>query len=101
MSKKAKSNSVKARSDRAKAARTKTKQQSAARNNKGGSPLNMKWIVGGAIAVALIAIAISMIQSTPGVDSSLVAKYESIPSQRNLLGNPEAPVTIQIWEDFL
>lgn len=58
-------------------------------------------IVGGAIAIVLIAITISIIQSSNSVDPELVTKYESIATQRNVLGEADAPVTIQVWEDFL
>lgn len=58
-------------------------------------------IVGGAIAIVLIAITISIIQSSNSVDPELVTKYESIATQRNVLGEADAPITIQVWEDFL
>lgn len=97
MSRKQQGSSARARSEQAKSARERVR----ANQRKKNSPLNMWVIVGGAIAIVLIAITISIIQSSNSVDPELVTKYESIATQRNVLGEADAPVTIQVWEDFL
>ena len=64
------------------------------------------WItVGGALLVAAVVILISVNQSTPTATPIEAGEtYEGLPSEwinHNVLGDPNAPVTLQVWEDFL
>lgn len=82
--------------------RRKKRQGSAASNN---SKITL-WLIGAA-AVALVIIAIWVnIRQTANVATVAEAQeaYEGVPTEwinGRILGNPEAPVTIQVWEDFL
>ncbi len=97
MSRKQRGSSAKERSEQAKSARERVR----ANKQSPKSPFNQWVIIGGAVAIALIAIVISVIQSRTSVDQELVTKYESITAERNVLGNADAAVTVQVWEDFL
>ena len=60
------------------------------------------WIIiGVGIIAAFALIILSRTQSTPTVDGAV---YNDLPAEwlnRNELGAPDAPVTVDVWEDFL
>ncbi len=61
------------------------------------------YLVGGAVVLAGL-IAVILAVATGSSESTAVAPdYSGVPSawqNRNTLGDPEAPVTVQAWEDF-
>lgn len=97
MSKNRPANSAKTRSEQAKSARERAREK----QRKQRSPLNIYWIIGGAIAIAAIAITASIITNSGGVDPAFLTKYAETPAERNVLGASDATVTVQVWEDFL
>lgn len=65
------------------------------------SPIT-KWIVGGAILLALVVLAFAIINNRSA--SSVSAEQPDVPAEwinGRTLGNPDAPVTVSVWEDFL
>ncbi|MEM7133074.1 MAG: hypothetical protein AAF702_42625 [Chloroflexota bacterium] len=70
------------------------------RPRRGGSS-NLWLIIGAAVLIAIIAIAISLSQGGPSV---VADAYEEVPNEWHngrILGDPNAQVTLQVWEDFL
>lgn len=63
-------------------------------------------IIGGVIAVAIVVAIIFIVVSSQSSFSSVSVDYSQIPQERQpdggfVLGNPDAPVTIVAFEDFL
>lgn len=60
------------------------------------------WLIGGAVVIVGLVIALVFVnQSAATIDS---AQYEGLSNEwlnRTTLGDPDAPVTVQAWEDFL
>jgi protein-disulfide isomerase len=66
------------------------------------APFGVLMVGGAAVIVALVVILVSLNQT--GARTVDAGAYQSFPDewvQRNELGNPDAPVTVAIWEDFL
>lgn len=62
----------------------------------------MPWLIGGGLLFLLLIVAVVML-TNQGADAADIAPPD-VPAEwvnRNVLGNPDAPVTVQIWEDFL
>lgn len=61
------------------------------------------WLIGGAVVIVALVIALVFAnQSAATIDSE--QQYEGLPSEwinGNVLGDPNAPVMVQVWEDFL
>jgi protein-disulfide isomerase len=75
--------------------RTTRTRRKAGNNNIG------LWIVGIAAAVVLVVVVVVALNSRPGV---AVVEAPDVPAEwviGTTLGNPDAKVTIQAWEDFL
>jgi len=89
------------RRKRTSSART-SRSSSAGKKRAGNSNRVGLWLVGGAtVLVVLVIVLVSTTQSPAAVDAE---KYADLPDDwinRNVLGDPDAPVTIQTWEDFL
>lgn len=89
---------------RKQSSRTAKSRESAAKQkpaSRRASTNLLPWIVAGAVVVALIAVAISLSQAEPEVTAGA---YDQLPSDwvnRRVLGDPNAEVTLQVWEDFL
>jgi protein-disulfide isomerase len=59
------------------------------------------WIVGISAAVVLIVVLVVALSNRP---TAVTVEAPDVPAEwinRNILGNPEAPVTVTAWEDFL
>jgi protein-disulfide isomerase len=59
------------------------------------------WIIGVAVTIVLVVVAAVAFQSRP---ASLAVTAPDVPAEwliGTTMGNPEAPVTLQAWEDFM
>ena len=67
-------------------------------------PLSLSvYLVGGAVVLIGLIAVILAVASGNGESASEPPDYSGVPSawqNRNSLGDPEAPVTVQAWEDF-
>ena len=69
--------------------------------NSGSSKIGL-WLVG--ISVAIVAIVVAIIVFNEQRVSSAPVAQPDVPADwidRTSLGSPEAPVVVQLWEDFL
>lgn len=73
----------------------------AAQTGKKSPPVAL-WLIGGAAALVLIVVLVMALSNQPAAVSA--ADYSELPANwinRNVIGNPDAPVVLQAWEDFL
>jgi len=80
---------------------TNIKKKSSAAKGGGGSNIGL-WLIGASVAIVAIVVAV-IIFSENQARSAPVSQPE-VPAEwiaRRTLGSPDAPVVIQLWEDFL
>jgi protein-disulfide isomerase len=81
----------------------KVKRKTTAQQKK--TPIGLILVGAASVIVILLVVLLSINQSrSSSVTSVDVSKYSELPDgwiQRATLGNPDAAVTIQMWEDFL
>lgn len=84
-------------------AKTKSRPQgNPPTENRRQFPKAVYLVGGGVILAGLIAIVLALPASNQATSSATTA-YSGIPAawqNRNILGDPDAPVTVQAWEDF-
>lgn len=81
--------------------RSVSKSAAARRTRAGGSSSFAVWLIGGSILVVALVVGFIMYNNRT-VTSPIAAP--AVPAawiNRTTLGNPEAKITIQAWEDFL
>lgn len=60
------------------------------------------WLVGGAVLVVVLVVFLVMrSQQVAPADPGAYAEYEAAWLNGRVFGNPDAPVTVQVWDDFL
>lgn len=75
----------------------RTRRGDARRSNSVGI-----WLVGGATLLVLLVVAFVIWNQRPApVDPGAYAAYDPSWLAGRTLGDPNAPVTVQVWDDFL
>jgi protein-disulfide isomerase len=70
------------------------------RRKTGGSNIGI-WIIGASAAIVLLVVLLMVFNQSP---PAAAIKAPDVPAEwlnRNVMGDPNAPITVQIWEDFL
>lgn len=81
--------------------KTSTKSKSSGRKSRASSNIGL-WIVGISIGVVALVIAVLAFSSNRQTATAIAAP--DVPEEwleRNSMGNPEAAVVVEAWEDFL
>jgi len=78
-----------------------SKLQAARRARKGGSSSFALWLIGGSILIVAIAVGLILLNNRTPSTSIATPDVPATWVDRTNLGNPEAKVTLQAWEDFL
>ena len=82
-----------------------TKSVTGARSGKGratsGSNTIGLWIVGISAGIVLLVVLLVAFANRPSAMAIDAPDVQAGWVNRNILGNPDAPVTVQAWEDFL
>ena len=71
------------------------------KSSNGSSKIGL-WLIG--VSVAIVAIVVAVIIFNERQTSSAPVAQPDVPAEwinRSSLGSPDAPVTVQLWEDFL
>ncbi|MBP7963858.1 MAG: DsbA family protein [Caldilineaceae bacterium] len=74
--------------------------KSKARSRKGNSSIGL-WLVGGAFAIVALIVVLIIVSNNKAIQASTQIDVPIEWQNRNVLGDPNAPVTVEAWEDFL
>ncbi len=70
------------------------------RSRKGSSSIGL-WLVGGGFAIVALIVILIVWSNNRAIEASIQIDVPIEWQNRNVLGDPNAPVTIEAWEDFL
>ncbi len=74
--------------------------KSKARSSKGKSSIGL-WLVGGGFAIVALIVILITWSNSRAIQASTQIDVPIEWQNRNVLGDPNAPVTVETWEDFL
>lgn len=83
-----------------------TSSQAKKKPSSGAKPVNSSniglWLIGASVAIVALVVGI-IVFNEQRTKSAPVAQPDVDPAwiDRNILGSPDAPVVVQLWEDFL
>jgi protein-disulfide isomerase len=81
--------------------RSASKSTSARRTRSGGSSSFAVWLIAGSILIVTLVVALIMFSSRTVTAPTATLAVPDRWVNRTTLGNPDAKVTVQAWEDFL
>ncbi len=70
------------------------------RSTKGGGNIGL-WLVGGGFAIVALIVVLITWSNRQALQAATVIDVPAEWQNRNVLGDPNAPVTVEAWEDFL